>query len=53
MDLKVRREELIGEYTKGQEEITRLGKILLQIEGAVSILEQLIAEESPEGSQTV
>ncbi len=46
MDLKVRREELIAEYTKGQEEITRLGKILLQIEGAVAILDQLLAEQA-------
>ncbi len=51
MDLKIRREELIAEYTKGQEEITRLGKILLQIEGAVSILEQLIAEQSTKDTE--
>lgn len=48
MDLKERREQLMAEYTKGQETVASITKVMLNIEGAIALIDEILSETKSE-----
>lgn len=44
MDLKIRREQLVAEHTKGQETVSSLTRVILNIEGAIALIDEMLKE---------